>query len=159
WINEAYVSDYLEKAFGGFTRSYPDDGTDPLAYIAQGFLWSNARAHKKTLRNYGEYVRNDYVPKNATWTDFYQDYKSGTRKVKALATANIKALQPFTHPNYPWFPLIMPDVCRAQLFIEELRQFEQKGEFPHFVYVTLPCDHTDGTRPRSPTPRAMVADN
>jgi YVTN family beta-propeller protein len=159
WVNEAYVSDYLEKAFGGFTRSYPDDGSDPLAYVSQGFLWSNALAHNKTLRNYGEYVRNDFVPKTATWTDFYQDFVRGTRKFKAVATANIGALQPYTHTGYPWFPLLMPDVYRAQLFIDELRGFEQKGEFPNLVYVTLPCDHTDGTRPGAPTPRAMVADN
>ena len=34
WVNEAYVTDYLEKAFGSFTRSYPDDGSDPLAFAA-----------------------------------------------------------------------------------------------------------------------------
>src|SRR5262249_34986125 len=71
WVNEAYVTDYLERAFGGFTRSYPDDGTDPLAYPATGFLWDNALAHKKTIRNYGEFVNLDYHPKNATWTDYY----------------------------------------------------------------------------------------
>src|SRR5262249_17520630 len=37
--------------------------------------------------------------------------------------------------------------------------FQQKGGFPNLVYLTLPCDHTDGTRPGYPTPRAMVADN
>jgi hypothetical protein len=30
---------------------------------------------------------------------------------------------------------------------------------PNLIYLTLPCDHTDGTRPDYPTPRAMVADN
>src|SRR5207249_3927626 len=30
---------------------------------------------------------------------------------------------------------------------------------PNLIYLTLPCDHTDGTRPGYPTPRAMVADN
>src|SRR5207253_580719 len=25
WTDAAYVTDYLEKAFGGFTRSYPED--------------------------------------------------------------------------------------------------------------------------------------
>ena len=28
WVNEAYCTDYLEKAFGGFTRSYPYEGSD-----------------------------------------------------------------------------------------------------------------------------------
>ena len=48
---------------------------------------------------------------------------------------------------------------RAKLFIDELKEFEKKGTFPNLVYLFLPCDHTNGTRPGSPTPRAMVADN
>ncbi|HEX3865264.1 MAG TPA: beta-propeller fold lactonase family protein, partial [Gemmatimonadaceae bacterium] len=31
WAMEAYVTDYLERAFGGFPRSYPFDGGDALA--------------------------------------------------------------------------------------------------------------------------------
>jgi hypothetical protein len=159
WVNEAYVTDYLEKAFGGFTRSYPDDGRDPLAYPATGFLWDNALVHRRTFRNYGEFVKNAFEPEKATWTDVYNDYKNGTRKVKVTAQANLKSLEPYTHPGYPWFPLLMPDVYRARLFLDELKAFEQKGEFPNLVYLTLPCDHTDGTRPGFPTPKAMVADN
>src|SRR5256712_13016569 len=30
---------------------------------------------------------------------------------------------------------------------------------PHVVVLTLNSDHTNGTNPKSPTPRAMVADN
>src|SRR5207237_5495174 len=56
WVNEAYVTDYLERSFGGFTRSYPDEGSDPLAYPPTGFLWDNALAHKRSLRIYGEFV-------------------------------------------------------------------------------------------------------
>ena len=31
WTNEGYVTDYIEKAFGGFPRSYPYDGDDAIA--------------------------------------------------------------------------------------------------------------------------------
>ncbi len=159
WTNQAYVSDYLEKTFGNFTRSYPDDGSDPLAYVSTGFLWSNALAHKKTFRNYGEFVKNDFEPKGAKWADWYDDYKNGTIKVKVKATATMKVLEPYTHPEYPWFPLLMPDVYKAKIFIDELKGFEDKGEMPNLIYLTLPADHTDGTTPNFPTPRAMVADN
>src|SRR5262249_38366265 len=154
WVNEAYVTDYLEKSFGGFTRSYPDDGSDPLAYPSSGFLWDNALAHKKTLRNYGEFIKNDYIPKTATWTDLYNDYQNGTQKVKVVAKANMKTLEPHTHSGFPWFPLMMPDVYRAKLFIDELKEFEKKGTLPNLIYLTLPCDHTEGTNPGYPTPRA-----
>jgi YVTN family beta-propeller protein len=158
WVNEAYVTDYLERSFGRFTRSYPDDGSDPLAYAPTGFLWDNALAHKKTFRNYGEYVRSDYA-RGATWQQAYADFKCGTRKLKFAVRANLKSLVPYTHPRYPWFPLVHPDVYRARVFIEELKAFEKKGELPNLIYLTLPCDHTNGTNPGSPTPRAMVADN
>ncbi|HLW66960.1 MAG TPA: alkaline phosphatase family protein, partial [Gemmataceae bacterium] len=158
WVNEAYVTDYLEKSFGNFTRSYPDDGSDPLALPSSGHLWDNALAHKKSLRNYGEYVTSTY-PKGITWADVYADYTSGTNKVKIQAKANLKSLEPFTHPGYPWFPLYCPDVYRARLFLDDLKGFEAKNDMPHFIEMTLPCNHTDGTRPGMPTPRAMVADN
>jgi YVTN family beta-propeller protein len=159
WVNEAYVTDYLEKAFGGFTRSYPDDGRDPLAYPSSGFLWDNALAHDKTFRNYGEFVNENFAPPGTTWTDIYNDYKDGTSKVRVTVRANLHTLAPYTHPRYPWFPLLAPDVYRAAVFLEEFRVYEKKGEFPNLVYVTLPCNHTEGTNPGFPTPRAMVADN
>jgi YVTN family beta-propeller protein len=159
WVNEAYVTDYLERAFGGFTRSYPDEGSDPLAYPATGFLWGNALAHGKTLRNYGEFVNEHYAPPGTSWTDIYKDVKNGTHNVKINVKANMKPLEPFTHPRYPWFPLLAPDQYRAQVFLEELQTFEKAGNLPNLIYITLPCDHTAGTRPGFPTPRAMVADN
>jgi len=159
WVNEAYVTDYLEKSFGGFTRSYPYEGSDPLAFPTSGFLWDNALAHKKSFRNYGEFVKSVYTPAKVTWADVYGDYKNGTSKVKIEAKANLKTLEPYTHPSYPGFPLTTPDVYRAKLFIEELKKYEQRGELPNLIYVFLPCDHTNGTRPNFPTPKAMVADN
>ncbi len=159
WVNEAYVADYLEKAFGGFTRSYPNDGDDPLAFASSGFLWDNALRHGKTFRNFGEFTRTRLDPPAATWSDLYADYKNHTRKVKLDVRANVEALHKHTHPGYPGFPLTVPDVYRAQVFLEELHAWEEKGEMPNLVYVFLPADHTTGTRPGCPTPRAMVADN
>jgi hypothetical protein len=158
WVNEAYVTDYLERSFGGFTRSYPDDGSDPLAYQPGGFLWDQVLARKKTLRIFGEFVESSY-PKGVTWKAMYEDYQSGKFQIPVKAQANLKHLAPYTHPGYPWFPLIMPDVYRARLFLNELAEWEQKGQMPNLVYVTLPVDHTTGTRPGYPSPRASVADN
>jgi YVTN family beta-propeller protein len=160
WADAAYVTDYLEKAFGGFTRSYPDDGHDALAFSLTGFLWDNALAHHKTLRNYGEFVaEEDYTPKGTTWTDLYNEYRNGTRKIKLTPHTTMKSLEPYTHPTYPYFPLTAPDVYRAELFLADLREFEKKGVMPNLLYMSLPCDHTEGTKPGFPTPRAMVADN
>jgi DNA-binding beta-propeller fold protein YncE len=160
WISQAYVTDYLERAFGGFTRSYPDDGSDPLAYAPTGFLWDSALDHKLTFRSYGEFVteKNAY-DKGTTWAELFTDYKTGNFKTKVNVASHIKKLNPYTHPHYPWFPLLMPDVYRAKLFLDEFREFERKGEMPNLIYLTLPCNHTTGTRQGYPTPRASVADN
>jgi len=158
WCNEAYATDYLERMYGGFTRSYPYEGSDPLAFAATGFLWDNALAHGKTFRNYGEFCRTAYTPK-AAWKDVYDDFKNGTAKIKIEVEPNMQSLKSYSHPSYPGFPLTTPDVVRAKLFKEELAAYEKKGEFPNLVYVYLPNDHTNGTSPGHPTPRAMVADN
>jgi YVTN family beta-propeller protein len=159
WVNEAYVTDYLEKAFGGFTRSYPNDGDDPLTFASSGFLWDNALRAGKTFRNFGEFTRTTLTPATASWADLYADFRNHTRKVKVEVRANVGPLQAHTHPGYPGFPLTIPDAYRAGVFLEELKAWEKKGQMPDLVYVFLPADHTAGTRPGLPTPRAMVADN
>ena len=130
WVNEAYVTDYLEKAFGGFTRSYPDDGSDPLAFAPTGFLWDNALAHKKTFRNYGEFVtETTYTPKGTTWTDVYDDFKNGTRKVTINADGQRQAAGAVHAPDLSRVSrCTMPDVYRAELFLDELKEFEKKGD-------------------------------
>jgi hypothetical protein len=54
---------------------------------------------------------------------------------------------------------LVPDTYRVSIFLKEFQEFEKKGDMPNLVYLTLPCNHTDGTKPGYPTPRAMVADN
>jgi hypothetical protein len=159
WTNEAYVTDYLEKTFGGFTRSYPVDGDDALAFAPSGFLWDNALLHKKSFRNFGEFTKTTYSPASATWGDVYQDYLRGTKRVRIDVRPNVASLGPYTHPHYPGFPLRTPDVYRAKLFQDDLKEFERKGEMPNLIYLFLPCDHTTGTHPGYPTPRAFLADN
>jgi hypothetical protein len=53
----------------------------------------------------------------------------------------------------------VPDQHRADFFLQELREFEAKGEFPNLVIICLPNDHTSGTTPGEATPAACVADN
>ena len=159
WTDEAYVTDYLEKSFGGFTRSYPYDGDDPLAYASSGFIWDNVLNHGLTFRNYGEFVKAVIEPANATYSDIYTDFLEGTGKIKISARAKLEQLQPYLCPSYIGFPNKVPDVYRAAEFIKELKEFEKNGNFPNFIIMLLPNDHTSGTRPGMPTPRSSVADN
>ena len=60
WSTTAFATDYMEKSFAGFPRSYPDGmgekENDALAYSPAGFIWDNALAHGRTLRDYGEFA-------------------------------------------------------------------------------------------------------
>jgi YVTN family beta-propeller protein len=159
WTDEAYVTDYLEKSFGGFTRSYPYDGDDALAYASSGFIWDNVLRKGLTFRNYGEFVDAQIDPKTATFTDVFNDFQKGTKNISIKAKANLEQIIPYTCPSFIGFPINVPDVYRAAEFIRELHEFEEKGNFPNFIIMLLPADHTSGTRPGTPTPRAAVADN
>ena len=44
-------------------------------------------------------------------------------------------------------------------FLKEFGEFEKNGNLPRLVVLLLPQDHTNGTAPGYPTPRACVADN
>jgi YVTN family beta-propeller protein len=159
WATEAYVTDYIEKSFGDFTRSYPYDGDDAMAYSPTGFIWDNVLRHGLTFRNYGEFVIANIEPENAKWADIYDDYKNGTRNVTIRARAAVHTIEPYLCEQFIGFPGVMQDVYRAKIFIDELREFEKKGELPSFMIMLLPNNHTSGTREGMPTPRACVADN
>ena len=159
WTDEAYVTDYLEKFFGDFPRSYPYDGGDPLAYSPTGFIWDNVMNHGLTFRNYGEFVDAIIEPTKSTFTDIFNDYLNGTEKIKIRAKTNLPQIEPFTCPTYIGFPEKVSDQYRAEEFIKELNEFEKNDNFPNFIIMLLPNDHTSGTKPGLPTPSAAVADN
>jgi DNA-binding beta-propeller fold protein YncE len=66
-------------------------------------------------------------------------------------------------PLYPDFAIEYPDQLRADEFLREFDAFvKARGtakELPQFIQLYLPNDHTGGTRPGRPTPKASVADN
>jgi YVTN family beta-propeller protein len=157
WTDEAYATDYLEKSFGGFARSYPFDGDDPMAYAPSGFIWDNVLKHGLSFRDYGEFVKATVTPPNSTFTEIYRQYKTG--RIKISGSPNIATIGPYLCPRYIGFPNVVPDAYRADVFIDELHHFEAVDSFPNFVVMLLPCDHTSGTTPGMPTTRAALADN
>jgi hypothetical protein len=159
WAVEGHVADGVEKSFGGWTRSYPFPGDDPLAFVSSGFLWDNALLHGQSFRNYGEMGLAKPVPANATFTDIYQDFVNRGGRISYKLTTAIDELRRYTCPTYPGWNLVIPDAVRAEVFLGELKQFERDGRMPNLVIVYLPSDHTRGTTPGAPTPAAMVADN
>ncbi len=158
WTDEGMVTDYIEKSFGGFERSYPYDGNDALAYASSGFIWDYVLRANLTFRNYGEFVGAKIEP-SSTWSDNYQAYLEGTNDIKIQSVPQLHTLEPYTCPSYIGFPGSVQDVYRAGEFIKELKAYEASGTLPNFMIMLLPNDHTVATREGFPTPRAAVADN
>ncbi|HNQ88729.1 MAG TPA: alkaline phosphatase family protein [Verrucomicrobiota bacterium] len=158
WVTEGNSTDYMEKSFGGFTRSAPW-GDDALNYSSTGFIWNNVLEHGLSFRNYGEFDYAESVPSSATWTGIYRDFVSGTRSIRYVQNIGIESLRPYSSTNVPGWNMKIPDVVRADGFLRELQEAEATGFLPHFVFLYLPEDHTTGSSPGYPTPRAQVADN
>ena len=169
WADSGFTTEYVERSFAGFPRSYVDgmgdDEVDALAYSAGGFIWDNALAHGKSIRDYGELAITE-----ARWTDpsrdgspqfldFYRDFTNQTQEIRLWSRPGIESLRPHLATNYVGWNLRIPDAIRAAQFIKELKAFEKEGNLPNFIIMCLPNDHTSGTRRRTPTPEAMVADN
>jgi len=157
WATEANVTDHLEKSFGGFTRSYTW-GDDPLTYSRTGFLWDAVLDRGLSFRNFGEMDYAEPVPPSG-WAEIYKDYRSGARRIRFRQSIGIERLRRHSVRAYPGWNMSIPDVLRADVFLKELREAEKRGTWPRLTIVFLGTDHTSGTAPGYPTPRAQVADN
>ncbi|MHB1035379.1 MAG: bifunctional YncE family protein/alkaline phosphatase family protein [Pirellulales bacterium] len=169
WSTTAFATDYMEKSFAGFPRSYPDgmgeNENDALAYSPAGFLWDNALVSKLSIRNYGEFMGPDVRwrdPKKKGEPDFracYRQWKGEADEVIFRSYAVIKTIEPFSPTGYVGWNMSVPDQFRADFILRELKEFAAKGEFPRLTIICLPNDHTSGTSRGAPTPAALVADN
>jgi len=158
WITQANETDYaLWPGYGG--RSYPFDGTDPIAYSKEGFLWDYALARHRSVRVYGEYAPATRVPV-ANRRGYLQRWKNGDDFSHDWnVTSPIPPLNGVLAHNFPAFCTSIPDVARAQLFLAELKRMEQENSMPNLMLMELSSDHTRGTDPGESTPKAFVADN
>jgi YVTN family beta-propeller protein len=171
WAVQANVPDYLEKAFGGFVRSYPYNGGDAMAYTKSGFLWDNALRHNKSVSIFGEYA-NKFSPTNGqpigSWLDWYHDYQvmsgQATGPLHAppgsfKATSDVPQVDKLLQRDYSPDQLGIPDQHRAQVFKKQFDNWVRDNNLPNLVVVHQNEDHTAGAARDLPTPRAMVADN
>lgn len=155
WTMGAYATDFVERTWPvtyggkGSARSpegrslglgYPAEGSFDIATPKGGYLWDRCREAGVSYRSYGEFINNGRTPEDP-------------------GTTEVDALQDHFDPFFRSYDLGYPDVDRAKRFLEELARFEAEGEMPQFIVLRLPNDHTSGTAPSRPTPRAMVADN
>ena len=170
WSLSAIANDYLERSFAGFPRAYPDglgvNDLDVLAWSPQGFLWSAAATAGRSVRVGGEMCTGRIKfsdPKQAgspAFNDFYQDHLKGTKRAVFEVTPGHASVVKHLATDYPAWSDKIPDQIRADIFIAHLEACE-RGEktFENLHILSLPNDHTSGTKAGLPTPAAAVADN
>jgi YVTN family beta-propeller protein len=169
WSMSAFATDYLERSFAGWPRSYPDgmgeDEVDALAYAPSGFIWDNAVRHGKTLRDYGEFAMpavrwaDPGRPDEPDWTACWNEYNHPRGEIVFGSVPAIESLRPYLVSGTLGWSMDVPDLFRADYFIRELKEFEKQDNFPELVLICLPHDHTSATKEGFPTPAACVADN
>ncbi len=158
WTTEGIVTDHLEKSFGGFTRSYTF-GDDPLTFSSEGFIWDRVLMAGLSFRNYGEFDYAEPIPSGLSFQTIYDDFIRGEKKIQFSQKIGVARMKEYSCRAYPGWNMRIPDVLRADVFLEELKGFSKNGGFPNFSVVYLPQDHTTGTTAGAPTPRAHMADN
>jgi len=169
WSTTAFGTDYLERSFAGWPRSYPDgmgpDEIDALAYAPSGFIWDNALKHGVSLWNFGEFTMQDCgwtdparegAPR---WADYWNEYVNGGGEVRIGSRPAIPTVAPFSPTGTLGWNMDVPDQWRARYIISQIAAWDTEGRMPQLILICLPDDHTSGTSEGAPTPQACVADN
>jgi YVTN family beta-propeller protein len=161
WASAAIVTDYTEKSVRAWFRSYPHVLYDALVYDKKGLIWNNALDHGKTVRIYGEACTCRFDKKQYNWKSLYQ-LQQMSQPFSYTNTTTISRVRPILAENFPGCDdETVSDQMRADAFINELNETaaNPNADLPNLMVMSLPNDHTAGTNPAFPTPRAMVADN
>lgn len=143
YVNKLWPSIYahrLKYDFVGADYDGDDNHDHPIAIPKSGSIWDLAQKKGISYRDYGEWCIDD------------DDHPGSTR-------AYLRGLKDHFDPKYVDDIGVVTDVKRLEEWEREFRGFEKGGDLPQLTVMHLPNDHTRGTKPKSFTPRAMVADN
>jgi phospholipase C len=146
WSTGAVATDYVQKLwpssiYSGRNRPYDFQGGSTAPAPLGGYLWEHAAQAGRSYRVYGEFSALRSKPPGVTPAPF------------------ARALAGHLAPTYAGYDLAITDQARFDAWQAEFKEFVRTGSVPALMIVWLPNDHTAGTRPGFPTPKAMVADN
>ena len=137
WSMAAYANDYVEKtwpiSYGGRGGTYDYEGTRPIAYPRDGFIWDYCQRAGRSYRTYGE---------------FAEDGK-----------AALKSLRGHVCPKSPGFDMDIRDTERVRIWAQDFDSLLARGAVPQLSTIRLSNDHTSGQQLGKIAPVAAVADN
>jgi DNA-binding beta-propeller fold protein YncE len=161
WCTQALANDYIEHFYTGY-RTYPFGGDCAMTLSSGGCLWDAALKKGRTIRNYGEFCDArlaSFTPHVKSWMDLWKDRADGKNAIQVRAGTRVGSLRPYLCRSVIQWPLLQSDQQRADVFISEYQKFSKADQVPNLMFLTLPCDHTEGRNPSYPKPQCMVADN
>ena len=161
WCTQALANDYMEHFYTGY-RTYAFGGDCAMSISSSGCLWDAALKKSRTIRDYGEFCDarlSSFTPPTKSWLDVWNDRISGKHAIEPRSGTRLVGLRPFINRRIIQWPLIQSDQERADIFIDEYQKFSKADQVPNLMFLTLPCDHTEGRNPNYPKPQSMVADN
>ena len=140
WSTAAYATDHTEKIWpawysGRGDMRYQDPGLYPPD---AGFIWDLCSKAGLSYRSYGELITE----------------KNG--KIEGA----VPGLVGHVHPTYKRARSVdYTDLERIEDWRKEFEKFEKEGRIPRFQVLSLPDDHTSGTRIGQYTPLVQMARN
>lgn len=146
WSTMAYATDYVSRDWH-LTYSQrvgvEDDDEGDLTNAPSGYLWDACRRAGVSYRSYKEYGGRVSDP-------------AGTVRIEG----RVPGLVGHMCPDYGIGEEGKErDTDLVEVFLREYREFAEQGTMPRFIVMSLGEDHTHGTTPGLPTPRACVASN
>ena len=148
WAMAGIAPDYTQKfwpsSYAKRRNFYDYEGGEPANSPPAGYLWTNALAAGLTVRNYGHQANN----RKTVGSDGVQ--------IDGVRDPSLKSI---TNTHYRGFDLDYPDVERAKVFLNDLKEFETSGNMPRFIVMRLGNDHTSGTAAGHVAPLSSFADN
>ena len=163
----AYATDLVEKFwptnyarrgapfFGEGQRGDRRNAYGNAAAPQNGYIWDACVRANVSVRSYGEFADWDDSDSSAPGAGSIENRLAGGVKAHAMVPGLVGRVA----PDYGPWDLVYPDGKRVDAWTKEFKEFESRGQVPSLSIIRLSGDHTNGTRPGTPTPRAMVAEN
>src|SRR5262249_30552636 len=147
WLTQANETEYpMWPLYYG--RSYPSEGNDPLAYASGGFLWESAQSKDKRVAIFGEYapapsdsipvVRRDLMADGLARTADRPAYFRKLLSTRYRTRSEIPSLDRALVREYPGWTQEVPDVVKAEVVLDHLREWEASKQMPHLTMIILP---------------------
>lgn len=157
WVAQSNSNPYAEQMwpanYSGRKGVYPSENGNPENAAqdpSSAYLWQRFDAAGVSFANFGFYVQRTG-----------DEYHAADPVLDAVTDHGFQGYDLGCPDSSETFTPTK-DTCltpRVDQWLTSFRAYEAAGTMPTVQLVRLPNDHTSGTRPGQPTPKAMVADN